>query len=940
VKVGDLLVKIGADTGDLKRGVKQAKREIASLPDEHTININVNKRSFRDLRYLREIVLGISIAAPLAAAGLESAAGAAAGLASALGTATAGTIGFGAVAVAVLNDVFDAQKKIEKAQQDYAKALTADEQQTALENLQQAYMGLNEGQLVALASLQKFRSFWDGFSNSFQAPVILTFAAALEGLQYFLENLGPTIKNAGTAILGVFNKMNDAMKNADFQRFFQWLETSVGPAITSFGDVAINVFQGFLNLLVAFQPLSDAMQGGLKGISQAFLQWTQNLGKSQEFKDFLSYVIAVGPQVWTFFKLATKFVMDFFGTLARAGQIILPFVNVVLALLNSFIGIGKGAEHTRARIDDLKNSIKSLLGVSTVGAESATGATTDLDKAYQDIIDSVGGIGAESKSAGKNVQKFIAAFDEVYQVPDTLDAIDSKLPTTTPSTPTTPQPNPDQVFEYPQQQGKSWIDKFLDELKKIPPAIDFPKINPPDPADGGASGVTTGVNGVVAAVNAVSPAWGAMLEAVTAANSENIPLIVTELGKVSLALAFPTISTAISWATMWVSMSAKVAEVKPSIMEGIQEIKVKLQELTAQGETTESAWTTMLNNMQVAVNAYQPYISWGLVLIALDMANIVPVSVETSTGFAAMLDAMQVAVNAYQPYISWGLFLMVQSLWQLQTEQANTAESTETSFSSIYDSIAKWVDKAIPKLNKLISKLKEAKLLSGEKLPNTSTITDYGDVGPVWEQTPMVGPTWEKSAETKARELPVVGEIYQALDVLANVTKPLSEFAQDYLVPGAGIGAAAGAAEMGAANLTSKLASMVSSMSAKGAAESVIKNELSKVLQTILSRRNSPERVREALDNVSGFAGGGIIGRDSIIRAGEGNKREAIIPLENDAAMAPFAAAVADRLGGSMGGSSGGREVYIGVVDTASLKALERQLKIIRVNEDQRGANR
>jgi hypothetical protein len=86
------------------------------------------------------------------------------------------------------------------------------------------------------------------------------------------------------------------------------------------------------------------------------------------------------------------------------------------------------------------------------------------------------------------------------------------------------------------------------------------------------------------------------------------------------------------------------------------------------------------------------------------------------------------------------------------------------------------------------------------------------------------------------------------------------------------------------------------------------------------------------------FATGGIVGTDSLYRLGEGNKREAVIPLESGA-MNPFADAVASRIGAADGGSGSGRSVYIGVLDEAQLKQWARQLKLIQIREDQRGLN-
>jgi hypothetical protein len=93
---------------------------------------------------------------------------------------------------------------------------------------------------------------------------------------------------------------------------------------------------------------------------------------------------------------------------------------------------------------------------------------------------------------------------------------------------------------------------------------------------------------------------------------------------------------------------------------------------------------------------------------------------------------------------------------------------------------------------------------------------------------------------------------------------------------------------------------------------------------------------------VPGFANGGIIDEDQIIRAGEGGKREAMIPLENSGAMKPFAQAVASELGMMSGGSNNTQAaqptVYVQtlIADDRGLRELERRMNIVRLSENQR----
>jgi tape measure domain-containing protein len=83
--------------------------------------------------------------------------------------------------------------------------------------------------------------------------------------------------------------------------------------------------------------------------------------------------------------------------------------------------------------------------------------------------------------------------------------------------------------------------------------------------------------------------------------------------------------------------------------------------------------------------------------------------------------------------------------------------------------------------------------------------------------------------------------------------------------------------------------------------------------------------------NVRGLATGGIVQRDMIARIGEGNKREAIVPLERSDAVQQFARAIADELGG--GRAPNYYMVGTLIADNRSLTEFERRLQAVRVND-------
>lgn len=103
----------------------------------------------------------------------------------------------------------------------------------------------------------------------------------------------------------------------------------------------------------------------------------------------------------------------------------------------------------------------------------------------------------------------------------------------------------------------------------------------------------------------------------------------------------------------------------------------------------------------------------------------------------------------------------------------------------------------------------------------------------------------------------------------------------------------------------------------------------------------------------SGHATGGVFDREHIARVSEGNKAEAIIPLENQSAMQPFVDAVAGGLAQYLGPVLANMQqsqpayagadnamppLYVGtlIADDRSLRELERKMQIIRLKETRR----
>lgn len=114
------------------------------------------------------------------------------------------------------------------------------------------------------------------------------------------------------------------------------------------------------------------------------------------------------------------------------------------------------------------------------------------------------------------------------------------------------------------------------------------------------------------------------------------------------------------------------------------------------------------------------------------------------------------------------------------------------------------------------------------------------------------------------------------------------------------------------------------------------------------SRANESRSYSSSSTDFAGHASGGVFNREHYARFAEGNKAEAIIPLEEDTAMQPFVDAVANGLTASLApilaSLNGGvqqqslQPLYVGtlIADERGLKELERKMEIIRMQESRR----
>jgi phage-related protein len=261
---------------------------------------------------------------------IASLTGALGSLATSFASAGTGAVLFGSVATSALNDVFEANKTIKDLRKELANTTDLEKRAEILKEIEQAQADLSKEQQRGLKAVQSFSKFWSKFTKQFEKPVMDIFIRNLDQLQSLIKDLKPAFDGAISAADTLSKNLGLSMESQEFKDFISFLNNTVGPAMTSLGKSFGNVMQGIMNLMVAFTPLSQDMQGGLVGLTERFAAWSAKLDESKGFQNFIKYVKENGPKVMALIGNFTSFLIQLGIGMAPLGSKILDIVNAFL----------------------------------------------------------------------------------------------------------------------------------------------------------------------------------------------------------------------------------------------------------------------------------------------------------------------------------------------------------------------------------------------------------------------------------------------------------------------------------------------------------------------------------------------------------------------------------------------------------------------------------
>lgn len=373
---GDLtddVADLNGELGDTKVRLKDTNRELEGTESGMdklrgvVLDTNIVVRALR-----MSLVALVPAAVPVFATLTTSAMG----FVSSLGAGVAGLGGFAAVAIPSLTSVFEATEELEKAQEKYNEAATDEERDKALEELNQIYAGLTEGQLKAVKALQEFKDNFADFRKQYDDPVANIFAKSLDTVMNLLQMFSPVIDSTIEGINNLMSGFDRSLQTKDIESFFGFLSSRAGPSIEAFGQSFGYVLRGVLNLMTAFAPQGQAMEQGLLNLTERFSEWTSNLQYTKGFQEFLDYSAATAPLVLGLFSNLWDILVNVSKLLAPVGHGMLIVLNYVTA------GLSKLTEFA----NNVKNVLASLLSDNKAEGASILAQMGFDDKTIQMFI--------------------------------------------------------------------------------------------------------------------------------------------------------------------------------------------------------------------------------------------------------------------------------------------------------------------------------------------------------------------------------------------------------------------------------------------------------------------------------------------------------------------------------------------------------------------------
>ena len=317
-------------------------------------------------------------------------AGGVVGLAGAFSIAGAGVFAFGGMAASALKMLKDGTLQANAETRRYQSALDQVKSTWAgiiKQNQAQIFNTLANGLSAVNVALQRMTPFLSGVAKGMEkaSQGVLKWAQNSQTASRFFNMMNTTGVKTFNTLLSAAGRFGDGLVNVFTQlgplflwvaqgldslgkKFQNWANSVAGQnAIKAFieytktnlpkiGQIFGNVFAGIGNLMAAFAQNSAGIFDWLVKLTGQFRAWSEQVGKSEGFKQFVKYVQQNGPVI-----------MELIGNIVRAlvafGKAMAPIASVILKVVNKLAEFIAKLFETHPAVAQVMGIIAILSGV-------------------------------------------------------------------------------------------------------------------------------------------------------------------------------------------------------------------------------------------------------------------------------------------------------------------------------------------------------------------------------------------------------------------------------------------------------------------------------------------------------------------------------------------------------------------------------------------------
>ncbi|MEO3856239.1 NlpC/P60 family protein [Acrocarpospora sp. B8E8] len=251
--------------------------------------------------------------------------------------------------------IADLQEKLRKQQaKDSAAQAAAASPAGKADKL---FKDLSPAAQTAALAIRDFKDAYKEWQESLEPAVLPAMTGALKVVEKLFVPLKPLIEGSAKALAGLEDSAAKALGGKFWTDFFAQLSVAAPTAITGLGKSFGNVATGVAGIVKAFLPFTGEIVGGIETATSEFATFGKNLGKSEGFQKFISFVRENAPKVWELIKNVAS-------AIGRLVEGVAPLGKVALAGLS-------GLASLIAKLDPaLIQLIASVIGAVVIGVKA------------------------------------------------------------------------------------------------------------------------------------------------------------------------------------------------------------------------------------------------------------------------------------------------------------------------------------------------------------------------------------------------------------------------------------------------------------------------------------------------------------------------------------------------------------------------------------------